>query len=106
MGEAWIFSAPRSDGPVRVDVARDWWLEAEKAAGFPHPDQGGFHESRRRWASKRKHLSPVDVSKVGGWKDIRTMQKSYQQADRETQERVMLLEDDDPEGPSSGEATG
>ena len=85
-----MFPAPKSDGSVRPDVAHTWFLRAEKGAGYEHRDQGGFHELRRRWASKRKHLSPVDVAKVGGWKDVKTMQRSYQHADEETMERVML----------------
>lgn len=52
--------------------------------------RGGWHELRRRWASKLKHLPAQDVALAGGWKDIQTMQESYQQADPETVESVIL----------------
>lgn len=95
-----IFPAPKSDGPVRSDVFNGWYRWDEERARSEHPDQGCPHELRRRWASRRKHLSPVDVTKVGGWKDVKTRQRSYQHADEETMERVML----DPGTEKLGEA--
>jgi integrase len=90
LGETWVFPAPESHGPIRVDVARRWLLHAEKKARIPHRQGFGFHAFRRMWATKRKHLSPTDVAHVGGWKDTATLQRVYQQPDPDTMEDVVL----------------
>jgi hypothetical protein len=38
-----------------------------------------FHELCRKWATERKHLP--DVANAGGWRFVKTMKRSYQQAD-------------------------
>lgn len=38
----------------------------------------------------RKHLPVQDVALAGGWKDLKSLQESYQQADPETVESVVL----------------
>lgn len=91
VGEAYIFTAPESDGHVRVDVAGDWLREAErKAEDHEHEKGFGFHAFRRMWATKRKHLSTKDVAHAGGWKDTATLERVYQQPDPETTEEVVL----------------
>lgn len=90
VGEAWIFPAPRSDGHVRVDVAANWLLEAEKLAGVEHVKYRLWHGLRRRWATKRKGMSLKDVAKAGGWKNTQTLEQVYQQADPETMEAVVM----------------
>lgn len=85
--------APRSDGPVRTDVAHEWYRWAEDETGREHPEGGGWHELRRRWTCRRKHLPAKDVALAGGWRHVQMMQRSYQQADPETVERGVL----DPE---------
>ena len=44
---------------------------------------------RRLWAVERKHLPDVDVARAGGWRDLTTMKRSYQQADPVTTLRVI-----------------
>jgi hypothetical protein len=34
--------------------------------------------------SERKHLPSRDVAAAGGWRDLRTMERSYQRADEHT----------------------
>ena len=49
------------------------------------------------WATKRKHNPDVDVARAGGWKDLATLKKSYQQPDdvtiRNVVENPMRLEE-------------
>ena len=44
---------------------------------------------RRLFASERKHLPDVDLMRTGGWRDLATMKRSYQQADPATTLRVI-----------------
>jgi integrase len=93
--------------PARSDNAQPWnklmasyyLRRAETAAGLPRLERGGFHTYRRLWASERKHLPDVDVAKAGGWRDLDTMKRSYQQADPATVLRVI---ENAPESPDSG----
>ncbi len=50
------------------------------------PKQSGslWHAYRRGWVTARKHLPDVDVAAAGGWKDVSTLKKCYQQPDLET----------------------
>jgi integrase len=88
--------------PSRVHVDRpltkidaDYLLRtAEKAAGVPKFDRGLWHPYRRAWASSRKHLPDVDVSKAGGWRDLATMKAAYQQADPATMLKAIENEPD------------
>ena len=63
-------------------------LNAQKA-GLPKLDRGLWHPYRRLWASERKHLPDVDVSRAGGWRDVATMKASYQLADPATMLRAI-----------------
>jgi len=65
--------------------------KAEKLAGLQHQKQGGWHECRRAWATRRKHLPVQDVMRAGGWRDVKALQSVYQAADPETVRRVMEL---------------
>jgi hypothetical protein len=40
-------------------------------------------------AVERKHLPDVDVAQAGGWRDLATMKRSYQQADAATVLKVI-----------------
>ncbi|MDQ2666868.1 MAG: hypothetical protein M3Z05_12750 [Gemmatimonadota bacterium] len=88
--------------PSRVHLDRaltkidaDYLLRtAEKAAGVPKFDRGLWHPYRRAWASSRKHLPDVDVSKAGGWRDLATMKAAYQQADPATMLKAIENEPD------------
>jgi integrase len=70
--------------PITEKTADEWLLAAERIAGVAHLDGGLWHPHRRSWATKRKHQPDVDVAKAGGWKDLKTMKTSYQQADDAT----------------------
>ena len=48
-----------------------------------------WHAYRRSWATSRKDLPVVDVAAAGGWSDIGTLMKCYQQADDFTLLEVM-----------------
>jgi len=56
-------------------------VEAERLANLEHLPGGGWHPFRRGWATTRKGLSVQDVAAAGGWTDLTTLQKCYQQAD-------------------------
>jgi hypothetical protein len=62
---------------------------AELEAGLVKLDRGVWHPYRRLWAVQRKHLPDVDVARAGGWRDLATMKRSYQQADAATVLKVV-----------------
>jgi len=93
-------------------LARHLLVRAEARAELPHVDRGAFHAYRRLFASERKHLP--DVDRAGGWRDLATMKRSYQQADPATTLRVIENEpgtresghtSDTPSKASSGPST-
>lgn len=60
----------------------DDWLRMAYERAKLTPQRGGlWHPFRRKWASERKGHPVVDVAAAGGWKDVRTVQNSYQQVD-------------------------
>lgn len=67
--------------PMSAKTADEWLHEAEEIAQVGHLDGGRWHPYRRAWATKRKPYPDVDVAKAGGWKDLATMKRSYQQSD-------------------------
>jgi integrase len=83
---------PSHSDPARA-VSRDSFdhllREAEKKAKLPKLDGSLWHAYRRAWATSRKSLPVVDVAAAGGWSDIGTLLKCYQQADNETLLQVM-----------------
>jgi len=89
IGELPIFQLPPASKP---GAPRPWtrWhacdlLErAELLAGLEPIKGGDFHPFRRKWVSERKHLPSRDVAAAGGWRDLRTMERSYQQTDEHT----------------------
>ncbi len=76
--------------PIRRDVLGQWLVQAEKKAKLPKLEGGAWHPYRRAWATSRKHLPTVDVAQAGGWSDLNTLMKCYQQADSDTLLAVML----------------
>jgi hypothetical protein len=66
-----------------------WLRVAEKKAGLPKLDGSLFHAYRRAWASARKHLPLSDVAAAGGWTDLSTLLRCYQQVDDNTLFAVM-----------------
>lgn len=78
----WVLPAPKDPAqPVDYHTLKQWMRRAEKLAGVPHLTGGIWHPFRRGWATARKRHPAQDVAKLGGWFDVPTMQKSYQQAD-------------------------
>jgi len=75
--------------PVRTDVFSTWLRQAEKKAELPKLDGSLWHAYRRGWATSRKHLPTADVAAAGGWSDVTTLIRCYQQADDDTLLRVM-----------------
>lgn len=75
--------------PVRRDVFDRWLRSAEEKAKLPKLDGSLWHAYRRAWATARKDLSLKDVAAAGGWSDIGTLLRCYQQPDEDTIEMVM-----------------
>ena len=61
---------------------------------MPKPDGSLWHAFRRLWATERKDLPVKDVAAAGGWQDVTTLLKCYQQPDEETLRSV--VEDERP----------
>ncbi len=91
VGDVLMFPKPRDPSlPVDHRTTIRWLSEAEKKAGLTPLEGGAWHPFRRGWASARKSLELKDVARAGGWKDVTTLLKLYQQADPETTEKVVL----------------
>ena len=85
VGDAVLFPSPTNEQvSIERRLVTSWLLKAEKAAGLPKLDRGVWHPYRRLWASERKHLPDADVQRAGGWRDVRALKSSYQQADPAT----------------------
>ncbi len=90
IGDGFLFPAPkRAEKPWSRWHARDLLERAEEAAGIDHLEGGAFHPFRRMWATERKHLPDKDVAAAGGWRDVESLRKSYQQVDEKTLLQVM-----------------
>ena len=55
--------------------------QAEEAAGLPKLLGGTCHPYRRKWRSERSHHPLKAVAVAGGWTDLDTMLKCYDQPD-------------------------
>jgi hypothetical protein len=75
--------------PLRRDVLSKWLLQAEGKAGLPKLDGSVWHCYRRAWATSRKALPVADVAAAGGWSDVGTLLRCYQQPDDATMLEVM-----------------
>jgi integrase len=75
--------------PIRSDVFAKWLLAAEERAGLPKLAGSLWHAYRRSWATARKHLPAADVAAAGGWSDLTTLLRCYQQVDDATLLSVM-----------------
>lgn len=95
LGDAWLFPAcTRADRPMRKMDASYYLRRADQAAELPHLERGGFHAYRRLFVVERKHLPDVDGARAGGWRDLATMKRSYQQPDPATTLRAIENEPD------------
>lgn len=85
IGDGWVFSSPGNpEKPVSRELARAWWLRAEKLAGVPHVERRMFHSLRRKFATEMKHTPINDLCYLGGWRSPQTLLKCYQQPDERT----------------------
>lgn len=75
--------------PIRSDVFAKWLLSAEERAELPKLAGSLWHAYRRSWAIARKHLPAADVAAAGGWSDLTTLLRCYQQVDEATLLSVM-----------------
>lgn len=74
---------------LRTDVLAGWLEQAEKNAKLPKLDGSLWHAYRHAWATARKDLPAADVAAGGGWTDVGTLLKCYQQPDEVTMLQVM-----------------
>jgi hypothetical protein len=75
--------------PIRRDVLAKWLQQAEQRAGLKKLDGSLWHADRRAWATSRKELPTADVAAAGGWSDVATLPRCYQQPDEATMLSVM-----------------
>ena len=91
IGAAPVFPAPRDSSTVCDRHLLDRWLRrAFTRAEVDLPTGGLWHALRRKWATERKGYPIRDVAAAGGWRDERTIPRSYQQTDSETIKRVVV----------------
>jgi hypothetical protein len=86
IGDVPLFPMPKSRGRPPWSRCHARWLlqRAERVAGLEPLDGGDFHPYRRAWATARKHLPIQDVAAAGGCRDLRSLERCYQQADPQT----------------------
>jgi integrase len=86
----WVFSSETNpDVPMDRHLFDKWLAVAEREAGVSKLDGGLWHPYRRKWATERKNLPLKDVAAAGGWNDVDTLLKVYQQPDPRTLLAVM-----------------
>ena len=91
IGRAYLFPSPiDSERPVRYERASDWLRVAEDLADLPKQGGSLWHAYRRKWATERKRFPDVDVAAAGGWKEISSLKRCYQQTDEATMLEVVL----------------
>jgi integrase len=91
VGATYLFPSPKDPAsPVRRELASDWLRRAEHLAQVPRLKGGQWHPYRRKWATERKHLPDVDVAAAGGWAELDSLKRAYQQADDATMLKVVL----------------
>lgn len=78
VGNGWLFPRQSGEKPWPREIFRQLWVRAEAHANLTHIPGGCWHTLRRKWAIEHKHLPPVDVAGVGGWKDLAVLQTIYQ----------------------------
>ena len=79
IGNACIFPSPKDPAvPVPCHLCDKWLRKAERLAGVEPLEQGLWHPYRRRFATELWDQPDRVVTKLGGWKDARTLEL-YQQ---------------------------
>jgi integrase len=93
VGQVRVFPHPRQKRhpgkPVDRHLAAYWLKQAYELSGLPKPEGSLWHAFRRLWATERKHLPVKDVAAAGGWNDVTTLLKCYQQPDEQTLRAVV-----------------
>lgn len=90
VGDTHVFQAPRdSQKAISRHLMDSWLRRAYKLAGLEPKPGGLWHPIRRRWVTERPDYPTKAVAEAGGWRDERTMVRSYQMADQETMRRVI-----------------
>ena len=91
LGGAYLFPSPVDpNAAAGYELASEWLRTAEQRAKLPKQAGSLWHAYRRGWVTARKHLSDVDVAAAGGWKDVSTLKKCYQQPDEQSILAVVL----------------
>ena len=91
VGATYIFPSPTDPArPISRYLASEWLRRAERVANLPKQKGGLWHPYRRKWATERKHFPDVDVAAAGGWAELTSLKRAYQQADDATMLRVVL----------------
>jgi integrase len=75
---------PRGDDqeqPAPAELLSQWIRRAEDHAGLPKLVGGTCHRYRRKWRSERSHHPLKAVAVAGGWSDVQTMLRCYDQPD-------------------------
>jgi integrase len=100
VGEVPVFPHPRQKRhpgqPVTRHLAGYWLNQAYDLSKVPKSEGTLWHAFRRLWATERKHLSVKDVAAAGGWNDVTTLLKCYQQPDEETLRAVVEYQSQKP----------
>jgi integrase len=77
--DAWIFTNARGNGPISRYRVRDWWRRLEVLSKIKRIPGRGWHSCRRKFATEHMDLPLVELMKLGGWKNERTIVQCYQQ---------------------------
>jgi integrase len=75
---------PRRGDPERAaprELLSHWIAKAEREAGLPKLRGGLCHPYRRKWRSERSQHPIKAVANAGGWSDVTTMLRCYDQPD-------------------------
>ncbi len=91
IGKMPVFRAPKDPTkPCNRHLFDDWLRRAYRLAKIVPQRRGMWHSIRRKWATGRKGYPVKDVAAAGGWKTEEVLVTSYQQADAETINNVVL----------------
>jgi integrase len=86
----YLFPSKRHpSGHIPGNMLGEWLREVERRAKLPKLAGGLWHPYRRGWASERMHFPLKAVADAGGWKDVTTLVRCYQQTDERTLLAVM-----------------
>lgn len=92
----YLFPSKRHpSGHIPGDMLSEWLREVERRAKLPKLAGGLWHPYRRGWASERMHFPLKAVADAGGWKDVTTLVRCYQQTDERTLLAVMVNDSSD-----------